>query len=139
MGRRHAVTVALAVALMLFALLALAISTVLIWKEQTRTQRAYQAEARLRQKARKAVDEMYGQVAQQLLTEKPDMEKVRRDFLEKALALYRDFAVEHEADPVAGLEAVAASRTSATSNDRWGTTRRPRRLTVKSSPSSTIW
>src|SRR5262249_21993617 len=51
---------------------------------------------------------MYGQVAQQLLVEKPDMEKVRRDFLEKALAYYRDFAVRSEADPGARHEAAKA-------------------------------
>ena len=51
---------------------------------------------------------MYGQVAQQLLTEKPDIAKVRRDFLEKALGYYRDFATERESDPTAQYDAAKA-------------------------------
>jgi serine/threonine protein kinase/tetratricopeptide (TPR) repeat protein len=107
-ARRHIAVVASVLMLLVISVIGFGLATLLIWREQARTHRAYQAEAQLRRKTRQAVDEMYGQVAQQLLVEKPDMEKVRRDFLEKALAYYRDFAVRPEADAVARHEAAKA-------------------------------
>jgi serine/threonine protein kinase/tetratricopeptide (TPR) repeat protein len=107
-ARRHTAVVASGLMLLVLSVIGFALATLLIWREQGRTQRAYQAEAQLRQKARKAVDEMYRQVTQQLLIEKPDVEKVRREFLEKALAYYRDFAVTPDADPAARHEAARA-------------------------------
>jgi tetratricopeptide (TPR) repeat protein len=107
-ARRHTAVVASALVILVMAVIGFGLATLLIWREQARTQRAYQAEAQLRRKSRKAVDEMYGQVAQQLLIEKPDMQKVRRDFLEKALAYYRDFTASPEDDPAARHEAARA-------------------------------
>jgi serine/threonine protein kinase/tetratricopeptide (TPR) repeat protein len=109
-ARRHAALVGSALVFLVMAVIGFALATLLIWREQAQTRRAYQAEAQLRRRARKAVDEMYGQVAQQLLTQKPDMAKVRREFLERALAYYRDFAVENEADPESRREAAQALR-----------------------------
>jgi len=106
--RRHTVLVASTMALLMLSVMGLTTATLLISREQSRTQRAYQAEALLRRKTRKAVDEMYGQVAEQLLTQKPDMEKIRHEFLERALVYYREFDAENEHDPVARHEAAKA-------------------------------
>jgi serine/threonine protein kinase/tetratricopeptide (TPR) repeat protein len=107
-GRRHAAAVLSSLVLLMVASVGLTIATLVIWKEQRQTRRAYEAEALLRWKARRAVDEMYGQVAEQLLTEKPDMEKVRREFLEKALVHFEEFAVAQDAGPAMRHQAAKA-------------------------------
>ena len=43
-------------------------------------------------KARQAVDDMYTQVAEKWLANQPQMEPVQREFLEKALRFYQEFA-----------------------------------------------
>ncbi len=107
-SRRNTPVVVSILVLLLISVIGFALATLLIWKEQRRTQRAYEAEARLRQKARRAVDDMYGDVAEQLLTQKPDLAKVRLNFLDKALGYYRDFAAEPGSDPATQFEAVTA-------------------------------
>jgi eukaryotic-like serine/threonine-protein kinase len=106
--RRHTALVAGTLALLMLSVMALTVSTLMIWREQARTLTAFRAEANLRRQARKAVDEMYGQVAEQLLTQKPDIELVRRDFFEKALVHYRDFASGPDTDPLTRHEAAKA-------------------------------
>ena len=80
-SRRHRSVVVAAVVLLAMAVIGLAVSTGLIWREQAR------AEARSRQ-ARQAVDEMYTEVAEQWLDQEPHMEEVQRRFLLKALQFY---------------------------------------------------
>jgi serine/threonine protein kinase/tetratricopeptide (TPR) repeat protein len=104
--RRHTAALGVAMALLAVAVIGLTISTMLIWRQQAQTRLAYESEAKLRRQARKAVDEMYGQVAEQLLTQKPDLEKVRRDFLGKALSYYREFALQDNALASERYEAV---------------------------------
>jgi serine/threonine protein kinase/tetratricopeptide (TPR) repeat protein len=61
--------------------------------------------------ARKAVDEMYTQVAQKWLSLGGGLTPIQREFLEKALAFYEEFAREQADDPEAQAEvARAASR-----------------------------
>ncbi len=74
-ARRHRTAVAAAFALLLTASTALAISTVLIGREQARTERNYQ-------RARSAVEQMLTRVGEVDLADVPQMEAVRRDLLD---------------------------------------------------------
>jgi tetratricopeptide (TPR) repeat protein len=66
------------------------------------------ARANLR-KARQAVDDMYTQVAEKWLHEQPQMEPVRREFLEKALRFYEEFAEQDGGtEPAVRLETARA-------------------------------
>jgi serine/threonine protein kinase/Flp pilus assembly protein TadD len=91
-SRRHRSVVVAAVVLLVMAVIGLAVSTGLIWREQAR------AEARSRQ-ARRAVDEMYTEVAEQWLDQEPHMEEVQRRFLLKALQFYDEFAADLGREP----------------------------------------
>ncbi len=51
--------------------------------------------------ARRAVDEMFTQVAERWLADQPRLEPVQREFLEKALRFYTEFSSQKEADPAA--------------------------------------
>ena len=115
--RRHKPAVAGAAALSLTALVALALSTVLVSYEQAKTRDAYRAEAEQRRRAearsrlaRRAVDDMYTQVAEQWLAEQPRMERVQREFLEKARSVYEELAKEPGSEPTVRREAGAAYR-----------------------------
>ena len=113
-GRRHTASVAAASVILVLAMIGLATSTILIAREQRRTAAALkQADARF-QFARKAVDEMYTQVAEKWLAQQPKLTQVQREFLEKALAFYEQFAAEHVESPQARFEsAVARSKVGA--------------------------
>jgi tetratricopeptide (TPR) repeat protein len=92
-SRRHRSVVAAGFVVLLIAVTALSLSTVLIWQEQRRTQRAF-AQADLNfQKARDAVDEMT-RVAEKQLVNVAGTEKVRRDLLQKAQIFYQAFVEE---------------------------------------------
>jgi tetratricopeptide (TPR) repeat protein/serine/threonine protein kinase len=67
------------------------------------------AEANLQQ-ARHAVDEMYTQVAEKWLAQQPQLEKVQREFLQKARQFYEEFARETGTDPAMRFEAARAYR-----------------------------
>jgi serine/threonine protein kinase len=58
--------------------------------------------------ARRAVDEMYTEVAEQWLALEPHRKEAQRHFLLKALAFYEEFAREQSADPSVRLEAARA-------------------------------
>jgi len=107
------------------AVVALAVGAVVIFQERAeavRQRNAAQRERaeaqRQRETARRAVDEMYAQVADKWLGQQPKMTAVQREFLEKALAFFEQFAAEHTDDPKAGLDAARArtqvARTRAT-------------------------
>ena len=68
-----------------------------------------QAEANFRQ-ARRAVDDMYTQVAEKWLANQPQMEAVQREFLQKALEFYAEFARESGDDPTIPVETARAYR-----------------------------
>jgi serine/threonine protein kinase/tetratricopeptide (TPR) repeat protein len=74
-----------------------------------RTLARQQAEiTRQRDRARKAVDKMYTEVAEKWLIDQPGLTGIRRDFLLEALAFYRDFAREAGTDPAVRRETALA-------------------------------
>jgi serine/threonine protein kinase len=113
-SRRHRPVVGAAVALLLLAAVGFAVSTVLIAREQTRTQAAYEAEAKQRrvadasfQQARRMLD-FFAQVSEEELADKPAVQDVRRKLLETALEYYQGFIERHRDDPSI-LEELTAS------------------------------
>jgi serine/threonine protein kinase len=75
-----------------------------------RQARDHLAEAdRQRAYARKAVDEMYTQVAEKWLSRAGGLTPLQRDFLEKALAFYEEFARRNADDPEARAEVAQAA------------------------------
>ena len=94
-SKRHRTAVASAAALLMTAVVALSVSTVLIGRERDEARRQ-------RQFARRAVDESYTRVAEQWLEDRLD--PLQREFLEKALAYYREFAGAEANDPDARQE-----------------------------------
>ncbi len=110
--RRHRSVVVAAVALLVMAVAGLTVSTVLVWREQGRTEEALaQAQASFQiadrqrkraeenfQHARDAVDRMLTEAAEKLANV-PHMEQVRRALLEDALEFYQGFLEERSDDP----------------------------------------
>jgi serine/threonine protein kinase/tetratricopeptide (TPR) repeat protein len=62
------------------------------------------------QQARRAVDEMYTEVAERWMTRQPHLELVQQEFLEKARRFYEEFAREGGDDPAALRESARALR-----------------------------
>jgi hypothetical protein len=77
------------------------------------------AEANSR-KARQVVDDMYTQVAEKWLAHQPQMEPLQREFLEKALQSYSEFAQETSNDPTVRFETARAFRRIAEIQHRLG-------------------
>src|SRR5262249_22758672 len=89
-SRRHpSILTAVGVVLVL-AVIALSTSTVLIRREQLRTQRALETATRDRARARNAVDDMYSDVAEEWLRNQPGLQPVQKKFLHKALRYYEE-------------------------------------------------
>jgi serine/threonine protein kinase len=102
-ARRHRPLVASAA----FAL----VLTVVMLASSLRAVSIHRAEAvRQRDFARKAVDTMYTDVAERWLEHEPEMEEVQREFLQRALEYYEEFARAPGADPQARLAAAEAYR-----------------------------
>jgi serine/threonine protein kinase len=75
------------------------------------TEAAARAQAERRsQQARRAVDEMYTQVAEDWLADQPRMQPLQREFLQRALEFYEEFAAEHSRDPAVQQQAILAQR-----------------------------
>jgi serine/threonine-protein kinase len=97
-ARRHRPLVAAGTALALTALIALAVTTVLVTREQARTEvQRRQAEANF-EVALGAVNDMLTEVAQENLVNEPRMEKKRRALLQRARDYYREFLRQREGD-----------------------------------------
>ena len=79
-------------------------------RQRERAERALAEEARQRRQARQAVDDMYTQVAQKWLANEPRMQKVQREFLEKALRYYEELSREDGTDPAVRFETAKAFR-----------------------------
>ncbi len=94
-AKRHRAAVVATAALMLVAIVALGISSVLIGRERDEARRQ-------RQQARQAVDDSYTRVAEEWLADRLD--PLQREFLAKALAYYRDFTGPDAGDPALRLE-----------------------------------
>lgn len=107
-ARRHRRVLSVAGTMLVLGIIGgLAASTSLIWSIQRKTQAAYQAELEQRQRAernellaRRAVDDMYTDVAERWLAGQPHMSAVQREFLEKALNFYLNLSVEKGAEPL---------------------------------------
>jgi serine/threonine protein kinase/Flp pilus assembly protein TadD len=82
----------------LVALALIACTTASVW-QAILARRARTEAVSQRDRARKAVDEMYTEVAQKWLSQQPQLELLQREFLLKALAFYQDFARERGSDP----------------------------------------
>jgi serine/threonine protein kinase len=116
LARRHAGLVAASVGLLLVALLSLSIGIALISRERAKAmeQKSVAEDQRdqarqQRNLARKAVDEMYTQVAQKWMAQAPHITSLQRQFLEKAAQYYQEFAREQGTDPQVRHEAAQAS------------------------------
>ncbi|MEX2138933.1 MAG: serine/threonine-protein kinase, partial [Pirellulales bacterium] len=72
------------------------------------------------QKARRAVDDMYTQVAEKWLANQPQMEPVQREFLEKALQFYTEAAQRTSSDATVRFETAMAYRRTAEIQHRLG-------------------
>jgi serine/threonine protein kinase/uncharacterized protein HemY len=102
-ARRHKAVVVCAAIVLIVTQLALAISSVLIHLAQVNA-------VKQRDAARRAVDDMYTDVAERWLEQEPEMEEVQRELLLKALRYYEDFAHESGADPHVGFARALAYR-----------------------------
>jgi serine/threonine protein kinase len=80
-----------------------------IW-QAVRATRAEQTARGALQQTRRAVDEMYTQVAEEWLSTDGELLPLQRTFLEKALSYYEQFAAEAELDVEGRVEAASAQR-----------------------------
>jgi serine/threonine protein kinase len=113
-SRRYRPLVASAIAVLLVAAVSLAITTILIAREQARTKAAYDAEVAQRarfeksfRQARQAVD-FLSQISEEELADNPELREVRRRLLETALDYYQEF-IELAGDEPAIQAELAAS------------------------------
>ncbi len=94
--RRHRTAVAAAAALLVTTVVALAASLVLVEGERTKTQQALDAESRRRQQAREALDALASELVEDWLATRKTLALTagQKQFLEKALASYEEFAAD---------------------------------------------
>jgi serine/threonine protein kinase len=115
-SRRHkAVVRAFSLGLAL-AVVALAVSTVLVWRAyRGEAEQRQLADARLREareqrrQARRAVDKMYLEVAHKWLDRQPQMSELQKQFLEEVLQYYQSFAEERGEDEEARFDKAMAN------------------------------
>jgi serine/threonine protein kinase len=101
--RRHKPLVAASAGVLLVAVVAWAVSTVLIVRQRN------EAVAQ-RKLARQAVDRMYTEVAEEWLEQQSHLQELQRRFLLEALRYYEAFAEDPSTDPELRLQAGAAYR-----------------------------
>lgn len=101
-GRHRQLVTAAGLGLVLTTL-GLTASLVYVATERTET-------ARQRDHARRAVDDMYTDVAERWLDQEPELEGVQREFLLKALAYYQEFARDDQGDQEVRAAAARAYR-----------------------------
>lgn len=101
--RRNSGMVAVASGLLLFATLGLLATTLAIWREQRNTSVALQQAERSFQQARSAV-EAFSALSESELAYRPDLQNLRRSFLETSLEFYRDFLSDRADDPAQSHE-----------------------------------
>ncbi|HZV04263.1 MAG TPA: serine/threonine-protein kinase, partial [Gemmataceae bacterium] len=98
--RRNPVLAVLSCALvgsLVLSITGLGIGSIVIWYEKVRADEAYQSEAKQRRRAdekrrfaRKAVNDMYSEVAENWLAHEPHMTEVQKQFLRRALEFYEE-------------------------------------------------
>jgi len=81
---------------------------------------ALEREESQRQRARRAVDKMFTQVAEKWLAQQPRLEPLQKQFLEEALRFYQEFAQERSTDPELRLETGNAYRRVGEIQERLG-------------------
>lgn len=113
--RRNNGLVLVASGLLLFSTLGLLASTLMIWQAKQRTSAALQSEMQQRQQsqrsfqqARSAV-ETFSSLSETELAYRPDLQDLRRRFLETSLEFYRDFLVDWADDPNLAKELASTS------------------------------
>jgi serine/threonine-protein kinase len=99
-GRRHRPIVAGLAALLVTAVAALSVSTVLIGREQARKEAQRKLAELNFTRARDAVDQMLTEVAEVELADVPQMQPVRKRLLEKARGFYLDFLKQYSGPSV---------------------------------------
>jgi serine/threonine-protein kinase len=85
---------AAALALLLTAVVALAVGIAAVMQGKRRTEQALASVSQARERTRQALDEMSTQVIEDWLAQRKELEPAQRAFLERALALYEEFAQE---------------------------------------------
>ena len=119
-ARRHQAVVVSAGVLLVVAVLALAVGSVLLTAAyQAETAQRRRAEAQ-EERARQAVDDMYTQVAEKWLAEQPNLQPVQRAFLLKALRFYEEFAQDPRTEPAVRRKAGEAYRRLAAIHHKLG-------------------
>src|SRR5262249_38426304 len=122
--RRHRGVVATAITgasvMVLLGVAGLSLGTILISRERTQAPRQPDEARDQRQLARQAVDSMYTEVAEKWLANQPDMQGLQRQFLEKALHFYEQFAEATASDPNARVEKAKAYQRVAELNRKLG-------------------
>lgn len=113
--RRNSGIVASAGVILTIITLCLATTTALVWQAQRQTKQALLAEQEQRvqaeaafQNARAAVD-AFSQLSESELTMRPDLQNLRRGFLETTLEFYSDFLAEHGESAILRKELQRAS------------------------------
>jgi serine/threonine protein kinase/tetratricopeptide (TPR) repeat protein len=108
---RHATALAIVVPLLAATVLALGVAFGLVLAKQAEIERAHLVARQRGDEARRAVDEMYTQVAENWLKGQPRLQPLQRAFLLRALEYYQAFSRERDADPaVRAAAGVAAFR-----------------------------
>ncbi|SMP73317.1 hypothetical protein SAMN06265222_11692 [Neorhodopirellula lusitana] len=113
--RRNSGWVAAASAMLLLATLGLLVTTLMIWREQRHTANALSRETEQRlaaqesfQQARNAVD-AFSSLSESELAYRPDLQDLRRSFLETSLSFYQDFLAKRANAPQLTSELKATS------------------------------
>jgi len=96
--RKHKALVATGAAVLVTAVVALSVGLAAVRNEQRKTQTALDAEARRRQQARDGLDAMSSQVVDDWLAKQKELSPQHKEFLQKALASYEEFASDNGQD-----------------------------------------
>jgi eukaryotic-like serine/threonine-protein kinase len=114
--RRNSGMVAAAGGVLLLATLSLLVTTLMVWRQQQHTREALQRERLQRQsaeqsfeQARLAVD-TFSNLSESELAYRPELQDLRRSFLEASLEFYRDFLEQRADDPALATELTATSQ-----------------------------
>jgi serine/threonine protein kinase/tetratricopeptide (TPR) repeat protein len=104
--QRHRPLMRAASATMLLVVVGLAVSTLLVWRENQQKVKALEAKDAALQRAderyelaRQSVDRFYTEVAEDLLGDQPGVQEQHRKYLVLALEFYQQYAQDHGDDP----------------------------------------
>ncbi len=122
-ARRHRPLITGMAALLVTAVVALAVSTILIGNEKRREQVQRKLAEVNSSRAREAVDQMLSEVGDIELAEVPQMETTRKRLLARALGFYEAFVAERPADPAVQIEYGRAQARLAAIHDLLGDAR----------------